>query len=582
MALQPIVLQLREEAGVAIDLSTCGTTRKGVVYVPKMPEYDLQTVSKTGTSGEEVTRIEYRNVTESVELVLGNDADNMLFSLDKVVEGFDIAHRRQRLRRGNRMFLEYRPEGRDAIGDTVRSEILSGRVEFLNEPLSPPFMGQLWTVLLVWTRRYYWERLTTVEAALTNSTGTDVTGGIAVWNHHDPAVAGKDNYVYLTLTTLQGTLPTPARIEMRNDTTGTPRTQAIYISQNLNSTVSGVEANSLEWILEAEDASRGAQATALTVAHDNDASGDIQHLAYDSGSTEFTVGETITGATSAATGIVTHYTLVSGTWGGGDAAGSVYLRKVTGTFQDNELLDGSAHGTPGGSNMATADSVATGAGGGWVKFDWTGTADSELAKWTLDTAFLNKTAGNHFRILGAFWSSPSGTGDGQIRFKVNIGGTPVVETDWVLVDSALQLQELATVQLSPQDTPDNHGELVLTLEAKRSAAGSHRFDIDFIQLSPLDGWRVLDSPAYHLSYLETLIDDGDAGQTYNNNTTTGNYQNFVWRGDPIMIEPKRNQILYFLQRSVGGLYEIDRKLTVEVHYRPRSLLPYIHNPVSEP
>jgi len=78
-------------------------------------------------------------------------------------------------------------------------------------------------------------------------------------------------------------------------------------------------------------------------------------LNFDSGSVEPQVGETLTGATSGAVGKVISVTVTGGTWGGGNAAGSIELGAVTGTFQDNENVDGSV----GGANMLTVDGDKT-------------------------------------------------------------------------------------------------------------------------------------------------------------------------------------------------------------------------------
>lgn len=74
-------------------------------------------------------------------------------------------------------------------------------------------------------------------------------------------------------------------------------------------------------------------------------------LGFDSGSVEFTADEILTGAISGNTGTVSSWTVASGTWGGGDAAGTVYLNTVTGTFNNDEALNGSI----GGADIATAD-----------------------------------------------------------------------------------------------------------------------------------------------------------------------------------------------------------------------------------
>lgn len=63
-----------------------------------------------------------------------------------------------------------------------------------------------------------------------------------------------------------------------------------------------------------------------------------QKLFYDAGSHEFTVGATLTGVTSEATGTIKSVTLSSGSWAGGTAGGYVVLSNVTGTFQNNETI----------------------------------------------------------------------------------------------------------------------------------------------------------------------------------------------------------------------------------------------------
>lgn len=82
-------------------------------------------------------------------------------------------------------------------------------------------------------------------------------------------------------------------------------------------------------------------------------------LKFDSGSTVPTVGETLTGATSGDTGVVTEIeTLLSGSWAGGDAAGYLHVDTLSGDdaeqysiFSDDELINGST----AGSNCLTAD-----------------------------------------------------------------------------------------------------------------------------------------------------------------------------------------------------------------------------------
>jgi hypothetical protein len=77
------------------------------------------------------------------------------------------------------------------------------------------------------------------------------------------------------------------------------------------------------------------------------------HLDFVTGISEITEGDVVTGATSGATGtVLTAPAGLTGTWGA-DAAGSLALVDVTGTFIDGESL------TVGGTPSATTDGTAT-------------------------------------------------------------------------------------------------------------------------------------------------------------------------------------------------------------------------------
>ena len=85
-----------------------------------------------------------------------------------------------------------------------------------------------------------------------------------------------------------------------------------------------------------------------------------KYLSFTSGSVEFTVGETLTGAIGFATGVVVNYYLLDsggGSWTAGDAAGVVWLSGITGVFQAENL-----NGSIAGDNCATIASASTSAG----------------------------------------------------------------------------------------------------------------------------------------------------------------------------------------------------------------------------
>jgi hypothetical protein len=100
----------------------------------------------------------------------------------------------------------------------------------------------------------------------------------------------------------------------------------------------------------------------------------IYKLAFTSGgTTQIQVGNTITGGTSTATGIVEATHLSSGTWAGGDAAGFLYIRQKTGTFVTGEpiLVSSVDLGTTGDSgtavnlNLTLAEGYANAIGSGF-------------------------------------------------------------------------------------------------------------------------------------------------------------------------------------------------------------------------
>jgi hypothetical protein len=70
----------------------------------------------------------------------------------------------------------------------------------------------------------------------------------------------------------------------------------------------------------------------------------MTELPYDTGDVEFTIGETLTGATSGAVGTVVDWAVTSGSWAGNDAAGKVWLKQQSAVNYQAENLTGSIAG----------------------------------------------------------------------------------------------------------------------------------------------------------------------------------------------------------------------------------------------
>lgn len=175
-------------------------------------------------------------------------------------------------------------------------------------------------------------------------------------------------------------------------------------------------------------------------------------LNYDAQTTNFTLAETITGGTSAATGVIEHMVDAG-------ATGTLWVRKASGTFVDNELITtagGSATSNiPGGANtLAPAITGVTAANliQGTVYRNRIYLVEKTSTNvWALPTdsiggAAIQVSLAGIFRDGGtvlfcATWSLDSGNGlddklvvvstEGEVA--VYQGGDPADPTDWRLV-----------------------------------------------------------------------------------------------------------------------------------------------------
>lgn len=145
--------------------------------------------------------------------------------------------------------------------------------------------------------------------------------------------------------------------------------------------------------------------------------GEIRSLNFTSGGTvAFTKGESLTGATSGATGYVVDYYVGSGTWAGGDAAGVVYLSLpgisvTTATAFQAEALTGSVSGT----DCATASGAATAL---TLSIDNALTYSANKgAGWTIENAY-------HHGVLKGLFFTQFGTRDSQTAIGNGIVNLP--------------------------------------------------------------------------------------------------------------------------------------------------------------
>ena len=112
-----------------------------------------------------------------------------------------------------------------------RSEIVSARLQMGDDAL------RLWgnsgtEVLLIVTRRPFWETVDEYPIPLDNSSaGGPSTSGVTIYNHDD-ANAGHDNWVAVAAADVVGNLPAPLRITQQNSSGAAQATRRFWQANN--------------------------------------------------------------------------------------------------------------------------------------------------------------------------------------------------------------------------------------------------------------------------------------------------------------------------------------------------------------
>jgi hypothetical protein len=129
------------------------------------------------------------------------------------------------------------------------------------------------------------------------------------------------------------------------------------------------------------------------------------YLDFSTGTAEFTEGSTVTGSPSAATAVIVGVGVTSGSWNGGDAAGRLYVKTVTGTFTASDTLadDGTTPGVGNCDSAAVAVELPRGGKYDFQNYNFFGSSGS-IAMWGCNgvgRAFRVSTAGfAHVHITG--------------------------------------------------------------------------------------------------------------------------------------------------------------------------------------
>lgn len=198
--------------------------------------------------------------------------------------------------------------------------------------------------------------------------------------------------------------------------------------------------------------------------------------------------------------------------------------------------------------------------------------ETTLFTWSLTSAFLNACKGSFYKILARFCTTaPTNV---RLRLKLQYNLTTIWQSGQVAPDPtrSLLIRDLFTLRLPPWlPGQTDLNAITMLLTGQQSTGSAINVDLDFLQITPLDGWRMLECLGYGIVQNNRLVDDGINGSFYIDDGAGANKIGIlVGYGNPIVLYPGKKQRLYFLMHNwLGDSAEIARTASVKLFYRPR-------------
>jgi len=199
-------------------------------------------------------------------------------------------------------------------------------------------------------------------------------------------------------------------------------------------------------------------------------------------------------------------------------------------------------------------------------------AEADMYMWLLSDSLLDACQGQYYKIIARFHLQTPYTV--KFRLRLKYGSTLIWQSGQVTVDTSrnLQIRDLFTLRLPPWLLGQtNLGWLNMILAGQQSTGAPIDVKLDFLQLTPLDGWRQLECVGYGAVQNERIVDDGVNGSCYTDNGAGDNKSGrLIGYGNPIELYPGKKQRLYFLMHSDNSYNaEIARTISVKLFYHPR-------------
>jgi hypothetical protein len=201
--------------------------------------------------------------------------------------------------------------------------------------------------------------------------------------------------------------------------------------------------------------------------------------------------------------------------------------------------------------------------------------EQEISLTTLDTAFLNGTAGGHFRV---FTKCNAPISDLKLNvalyFPADPAITPMQKAPEVVIGNS-SIVDLGTLQIPPW-LPGMRDQSAVGLRIGGKRTGGFNVTLSGIYLFPANSFRQLIPRGYGLAFQARLVDDGIKNAVWTDGWSDGGKSgHYSGYGEPVKLVPGKDQRLLFLNNTnmlVGGVKD-DQTLTLKVFYRPRKLTP---------
>ena len=195
--------------------------------------------------------------------------------------------------------------------------------------------------------------------------------------------------------------------------------------------------------------------------------------------------------------------------------------------------------------------------------------EQTLFRWTLSAEALSQGGGRWVHGVLRF---ASGTSDAlRYRLKLMKGGLTVWQSEQVTarMDTQTCLRDWFVLRLPPGAAGITAYEpLDLALTGQLNSGASAQAHLDFLALTPAEGWRCLYAPG-GIAAGGSLVDDGISGAAYSA-SAAGECARLQAAGEPLRLSPGARQRLYFWLHTSGiDQGPVEHSAGVKVFYRER-------------